>query len=255
MRRLVPSSTRNLLFLFLASSLCLAAVPSLDLSVSRLFFDGSGFYLRNRWWVTWLQECVGYFIGLSLASVLAIFGVNRLSGSRLLGVDGKVVAYVFLSLLIGAGLIVNVLLKNSFGRARPRNVQEFCGDQKYSPAFVFSTACPTNSSFASGDAAGAFFALPLAYAFLRRRSLWLAAAAFGVLVSFSRVASGAHFFSDTVVSLFVMWIVADLLHAHLLRPAPHPVLLPDKSAPKVDTASPIAPAGLEPLPPASLSQL
>jgi len=35
-------------------------------------------------------------------------------------------------------------------------------------------------------------------------------------VSFCRIASGAHFLSDTVVSFFVMLIVADVLHHYLV---------------------------------------
>lgn len=247
-----PSGIRpgGLLLLAFACSLLLAELPAVDLSLSRLFFDGTGFYLKNSWWVTWLQECVGCFIGLGLAAVVGLFAFNRLSGRRVRGVDGRVVAYVLLALLLGTGLIVNGVLKHGFGRARPRNVLEFGGDQRFSPAFVLSEACTTNCSFPSGDAAGAFFALPLAYALFRRRRALLAAAAFGGLVSFSRIASGAHFFSDTVVSFFVMWIVADTLHAHMLRTAPGAARPPEVAARETGAAPVDAPAALEspPLP-------
>ena len=46
----------------------------------------------------------------------------------------------------------------------------------------------------------------------------LAAFAYGTVVSFSRVATGAHFFSDSVVSFFVMLISADVLYHYLLMP-------------------------------------
>ena len=46
----------------------------------------------------------------------------------------------------------------------------------------------------------------------------LAALAYGAVVSFSRVASGAHFLSDSVVSFFVMLICADVLHHYLIVP-------------------------------------
>ncbi len=39
-------------------------------------------------------------------------------------VDGKRVVYLFLVLIIGAGLIVNVVFKDHFGRARPRDVTD-----------------------------------------------------------------------------------------------------------------------------------
>jgi hypothetical protein len=36
------------------------------------------------------------------------------------------------------------------------------------------------------------------------------------LISVSRLASGAHFFSDIVVSFFVMLVVADALHHYMI---------------------------------------
>lgn len=41
----------------------------------------------------------------------------------------------------------------------------------------------------------------------------------GVVVSLARIASGAHFFSDTIVSFFVMLIVADLSYFYLVLTA------------------------------------
>ena len=128
----------------------------------------------------------------------------------------KRVVYLILVLIVGAGLIVNVLLKDNFGRARPRDIVEFGGAQLYTPPFVASGACHTNCSFSSGEAAGGFFALAIAWALRRRRALVVAALGLGAFVSFCRVATGAHFFSDTVVSFFVMLLVADVLYYYLV---------------------------------------
>ena len=52
---------------------------------------------------------------------------------------------------------------------------------------------------------------------LRRRRAWLfASLALGALISFSRVSAGAHFFSDTVVSFFVMLLTADALYYYVV---------------------------------------
>lgn len=211
---------QRVLLLFLTASLLLAWFPSLDLRVSSLFHRGSGFYLAASWWTVLLHECVGYFIGISLAAVVGIYAFNRFSRRNVCRVDGKVVAYLFVVLILGAGLIVNLVFKNNFGRARPRNVTEFGGLQRFTPVFVVSDQCATNCSFSSGDTAGAFFSLALALALSRRRAVLVAAMGFGGLVSLSRIASGAHFFSDTVVSFFVMWIVADVMYFYMLQPRP-----------------------------------
>ena len=211
---------RLLLLCFLASSLLLAAFPALDIRISRLFFDGTGFHLANLWWVRLLQGSVGYAVGLSLASVVILYAFNRKSRRQVCGVTGRTVVYLSLVLLLGAGLIVNVLLKNTFGRARPRNIEEFGGAQHFTGAFVVSEECATNCSFSSGDGAGAFFLVAMAWALSRKRAVLLAALGFGVLVSFSRVAAGAHFLSDIVVSFFVMLILTDALHCYILLPEP-----------------------------------
>lgn len=203
------------LLCFLTSSLLFAWFPEVDLRASSLFYRDNGFYLRNQWWTTFLHEIIGYFICLSMASVVGIYALNRLSRRNVCGVDGKMVSYLFVVLILGAGLIVNVVLKNNFGRARPRNVTQFGGSQQFTPAFVVADECVTNCSFSSGDGAGAFFSLAFALASSRRRAMLGAAMCFGVLVSISRVVSGAHFFSDVVVSFFVMWIIADVMYFYL----------------------------------------
>jgi lipid A 4'-phosphatase len=212
------SRARLVLLCFLASSLLFAWFPEVDLRVSGLFYRGNGFQLGNQWWATLLHECVGYVICLIMASVVGIYAFNRLSRRNVCGVDGKMVSYLFVVLILGAGLIVNVTLKNNFGRARPRNVTQFGGSQQFTPAFVASGECVTNCSFSSGAGAGAFFSLALALASSRRRAMLVAAIGFGGLVSIARIASGAHFLSDTVVSFFVMWIVADVLYFYMLLP-------------------------------------
>jgi lipid A 4'-phosphatase len=195
---------------FVASSLVLSAFPQVDIYISRLFFDGS-FYLARRWWTTFMHESMSYALCLSLSSVVGLYAWNKPAKRSLCEVDGKKVVYLFLVLIVGAGLTVNVLLKDNFGRARPRDVVEFGGSRHYTPPFVISGECGTNCSFSSGEAAGGFFPLVLLMALSRRRALLAAAAGFGILVSFCRIASGAHFFSDTVVSFFVMLSVADVL--------------------------------------------
>jgi lipid A 4'-phosphatase len=209
---------QRILALFAISSLSLVLFPEVDLRVSSFFFDGFTFQLAASWWAVALQKSVGYFICAALATVVGIYWFNRWGQRNVCGIDAKVVSYVFLVLILGAGLVVNSVLKNGFGRARPRNVVQFGGVQQFTPAFVIGDGCATNCSFSSGDSSGAFFSFALALALSRRRASIVVAAAYGVLVSFARIASGAHFLSDTIVSFFVMWITADALYHFMLLP-------------------------------------
>jgi lipid A 4'-phosphatase len=208
-----------ILVCFLTASLLLSQFPGIDIEISRAFFN-NGFPLKQQWWQAWCHQAVTYFLWLSMASTVAICAFNRWSGRNLYGVDARKVCYLFVVLMLGPGLIVNVVLKDHFGRARPREVQEFGGSKHFTPAFVVSQECTTNCSFSSGEGAAAFFSLALASALSRRRAMYAAGIGFGSFVSFCRIAAGAHFFSDTVVSFFVMLIVADVLHHYMFLRRP-----------------------------------
>lgn len=207
---------RMIVACFLVSSLVLAAFPGIDLHVSAIFFDAG---LKQPWWQSLPRNGVSYFIGVSMAAVVGIYSFNRLFRQDLWRVDGRKVCYLFLVLIVGAGLIVNVGFKDTFGRARPRDIAEFGGTKLFSPAFVVSRECDKNCSFSSGEGAGGFFGLALALALSRKRAVFAAGVGLGVFVSWSRIASGAHFFSDTVVSFFVMLICADVLYLYMVAPA------------------------------------
>ena len=147
---------------FLISSILFLQFPGIDLSVSRAFFD-NGFYLAGHW-KSWPQDSVRIFLCLSVLSVAGLYIYNKYSKRNLCGIDGKKVIYLLLVLVVGAGLIVNEIFKEDFGRARPRDIVEFGGSKIFTPAFVVSHECDTNCSFSSGDGAGAFFGLALALA-------------------------------------------------------------------------------------------
>jgi lipid A 4'-phosphatase len=228
---------RGLLLCFAISSLLLVAFSDLDLLISRLFFD-HGFHFAAQLWTKLLHEAVGVLIAVSMVGVIGIYAFNNFSQRTLCGIDGRKVLYLLLVLMLGAGLIVNVVFKNHFGRARPRDLQEFGGSRQFTPAFVVADQCSSNCSFSSGDAAGAFFFMAFAIALSRRRLIAVAAVGFGVAVSLSRIAIGAHFFSDTVVSFFVMLIVADALYHYMF--VLHPGAIESALAPSHGLLLPLA---------------
>jgi lipid A 4'-phosphatase len=225
---------------FLATSLLFIAFPGIDIFVSSLFFDGQ-FPLNDRAWQSLQQRALGGVLGFTLLVVLITYAYNKWSGRNVLAIDGRKVCYLFLVLILGAGLFVNAGLKDHFGRARPRDVAEFGGSRQFTPAFALSNECRKNCSFSSGDAAAAFFFLALAVASRRRRAMWVAALGFGVLVSLSRLAAGAHFLSDVAVSFFVMLLVADLLHHYIvLGEFQREAFLPRASVfPPINSAAPV----------------
>lgn len=231
-------SSQVILGAFVSFSLFMSLVPALDLAISRVFFQRFGFQ-ADAWWVKLQQDGLACFLCITLLAVVLVYAWNRLLRQQVLQIDGRKVAYLFCVLIVGAGLVVNLGFKNHFGRARPRDVAEFGGPKVFTPAFAISQQCRTNCSFSSGDAAGGFFAITLVMAFRGRRVYYVAAGMFGVVISISRLASGAHFFSDTVVSFFVMWVVSDVLHHYMLAV---PAVRGRVSATRIRISPPAVPA-------------
>jgi lipid A 4'-phosphatase len=130
--------------------------------------------------------------------------------------------YAFLLLVLGAGLLVNVLFKGLAGRPRPEEITEFGGFWAFARPFHFGPA-GRGQSFVSGHVSmaaywlGLFFVLPG-----RRRWLGLAAALLLTAgMGWARITQGGHFLSDCLLSAAAMFSVAAAL-APLLRWQPQP---------------------------------
>ncbi len=221
--------TRSFIAVFAVAAAIFVIFPGVDLRISEFFFD-DGFPMANQGWARILHASVPWFIVVSTASVAGVYAFNKFTGRAVGRITGRKVVYLLLVLALGAGFVVNGTLKDGFGRARPRDIQEFGGSQHFTPAFVMSSACHTNCSFSSGDSSGAFFSLAFAIAFTKRRSVAAASVGYGVLVSAARITAGAHFLSDTVVSGFVMLLVSDALHYRMFLHEPD--IVADSRAPE-----------------------
>ena len=199
---------------FILISALLIIFSNIDITVSRFYFseESDEFYLKHTWWVKLLYKSCAPVILFSLLSLLILWQINKCKGTNYLSIDGKKVMFVFVVLVLGAGIIVNALFKDQFGRARPRDVIEFNGSKQFTPAFMVTDQCDRNCSFSSGHGAGAYFTLALAMLFRNKKRALALAFTFGTSVSLARIVAGGHFFSDNVVSFFVMAIMTDALY-------------------------------------------
>lgn len=135
---------------------------------------------------------------------LAVFRANTAAA------DLRNPAMAAASFLAGPILLVNVLLKELWGRPRPYQVDAFGGDSPYVLPGTISDHCTSNCSFVSGEAASAFWMLSL-LVFVpkgRRVAVGILAGFFAAFFSFLRVAFGRHFVSDVTMSaLFTVAII------------------------------------------------
>jgi lipid A 4'-phosphatase len=122
---------------------------------------------------------------------------------------------------VGDGVIVNLILKTYWGRPRPREVLQFGGALQYVPLWSFGTG-GDNSSFTCGHCAAAWSFIVFGFLFLHRSRLkaalaFIAVGVYGTLMSITRMVQGAHFFSDAMWSLFIMYIVAFAFYYWILK--------------------------------------
>jgi len=205
------------LFVLLAA---FAVWPQLDLAISSVFAQGtSGFFLRDSLVLNGLSKIVFYgsrlmALGFVIALVVALWGKRPV-----LGGEPKAWLFLLLALLIGPGLVANVVFKDNWGRARPKQVTEFGGTKTFSRAFEVSTACQKNCSFVSGDAAFGFFLPAFAYVVPRRygRRVFWGCIGLGSVISLARIMLGAHFASDVLCAALLTLFVTFCLHALMFR--------------------------------------
>lgn len=171
----------------------------LDLSISSAFYHGGRFAEDAQPWRFLYRY--GTLPGL-LAGVWALCAWLGSAWLPALKRHRRQAAVVLLTLLLGPGLLVNVLGKGYWGRPRPRDTVVFGGQQPFHR--ILQPGTPgRGKSFPSGHPSVGY--LFCAFFFLdsarRRRWLWLGGGlAYGTLMGVGRIAQGAHFASDVLWS-------------------------------------------------------
>jgi lipid A 4'-phosphatase len=195
-------------------------LPGVDLAVSGWFYDPQHGFTLAAWPPLRALEASIRWITWAIVLIVAIGAAWLwLRGRPLWRLDRKALIFLAAATAIGPGILVNTVLKDHWGRARPYQIEEFGGAKSFTPAPLPADQCERNCSFASGHAALGFslvsFALLLAAS--RRRAIALGAAiGFGALVGLARVAAGHHFLSDVVYAGLIVVATTWLLHRWLV---------------------------------------
>ena len=197
--------------------------PEMDLVVSGWFYTpGKGFDLATHplfLGMHWVAYYGARTLGLGLAVLLLL---TTLRHRPVWHVQAKGWLFLFLALMIGPVLIANVVLKDHWGRARPREVTEFGGSAHFSSAWIPQQTPHKNDSFVAGDPAFAFYLTSFAYVVprpkkrdkphLSRRFFWMGMGV-GALFGVARIVMGAHFLSDVLFAAFFMLTATAGIHA------------------------------------------
>jgi lipid A 4'-phosphatase len=184
--------------------------PGIDLGVAGWFFDPPrDFTLGASWIGRFFDTDVHYGMEWFLVLLVGLFVYGLIRHRQIWGLTPKRFLYVTLCIALGAGLVTNVIFKDSWGRARPSQVMEFGGPKQFSPPFMRSTQCQKNCSFVSGDASlAASFMSFAVIAVSNRRRWWIGLGSFTAIVGLMRMARGSHFLSDVVFAvIFTLMVV------------------------------------------------
>lgn len=197
--------------------------PDLDLRVARHFYeniDASHNVFAWRYSPPLMQaRDLGLRVSVVLvAPAIVVLVLKLFLPRRKMLMSGRAVLFLIATMVLGPGLLVNVGLKEHWGRPRPVDVTQFGGDQHFVAWWDPRGDCPKNCSFVSGDVAGAAWTLaPAALAPPQWRALaYGAALVFTAGMATYRVMAGGHFVSDTifagVFTFLVIWIVHGLIY-------------------------------------------
>jgi lipid A 4'-phosphatase len=218
---------RRYFLVFLTLSTLMAGLffffPVIDLWTAARFYDHNrGFMIPNSSsakvlpFLPWLAK-------LFVTACWLVIAVNMVRsyflGKKLpLVASNRVIIFLLFTLGIGPGLVVNTILKDHCGRARPFQVSEFGGNRQFTPAFVISDQCKTNCSFVSGDASLGYFGLAFFFVARRRKIFITSSGVFaGTLIGLVRMAQGAHFLSDVIFSGVFTFLAGWLLYFLILH--------------------------------------
>lgn len=187
------------------------SLPQIDLDTSALFYKKAGVFYGMRWKSVHALRAI--LLGVNVVVyVVAFVGliVSLVRKGPWLKISTPKWLFLVVCLVVGPGLVSNVILKDHWGRARPNQIVEFGGTKVYSPPVLISDQCDRNCSFVAGEPATiylTFFALAFMFPW-RARRLIVAGIVAGSLAGLVRMMQGAHFLSDVIFAGITMALIA-----------------------------------------------
>jgi len=212
------------LLVVVALSALFLLFPGIDHWFSDFFYRSKGgFWLRRNDMLALFRSTNDALIAIVVVGLFASLAIKIAVPDRPSPVPPNVVVFLLSTLVLAPLLLVNVVLKNSWGRPRPIQVDAFGGDAPYVEVWRISGWCDTNCSFVSGEASSAMWLVAVALVLPMRIRVpaIVAAGAYAALLSLNRIAFGGHFLSDVLISFaLTLLVIAVVYRLVILRP-PH----------------------------------
>lgn len=204
-------------------SLFFLSFPRLDIWVSGIFFsEAGGFLAQHDPFLQKVRHLGPFLVRVIAVCCILVLVLKLLVPGRPPLMPLRQPLFLVTTLILGPGVLVNAILKDNWGRPRPRMVEEFGGDLPFQPVWKMTDYCDRNCSFVSGEASASIWLVSVA--FLVPASWRKAVLAFVLplclILSVNRVAFGGHFFSDTLISWGVTLLVILLTYWLLYQKRP-----------------------------------
>ena len=198
------------IIVFIISLLYVSIGNSVDIYISGLFYEGNQkFFIESFSYTSILARKIFLpllIVYIFICPVISLYIPikNIFFGFKFILKD---IIFIFSSVLFNLIIIVNVLLKGFWGRARPNDILELGGEDGFSAWFQYSDACNTNCSFVSGDASVGFSLIVLYLITKNKLFFWLSLLS-GIILGAVRILEGGHFFSDILMSGLIIYFLS-----------------------------------------------
>ncbi|MGI9401361.1 MAG: phosphatase PAP2 family protein [Rhizobiaceae bacterium] len=195
----------------LIATVIFTTMPAIDLAVSRYFLGENGRFILadSDFWKTFRTITLRGFAFWYVAILVCGFWTWK-SRKPILGLNWLKFMYLALCTIAGPLLLTNVLLKEHWGRWRPREVTNLGGTEEFTSPLDLSGTCADNCSFVSGEVSSmVMLFISLAFVSTRLRPLFYGLTiVMGAFSAVLRVGQGGHFLSDTLFAAALMVLIA-----------------------------------------------
>ncbi len=188
-------------------------LTDIDQQFSAYFYNPNESNVAWPWkdWWLWrtLFDYADTFIRIISMGLLITFGLSYVLPK--LKTTRKSLAYLLLVILIGPGLLINLVFKDHWGRPRPVHITEFGGQYNYTPPLKIGNT--PDKSFPCGHCSVGFMFFALYFLSRKHKRYYLALTlAISLALAVARLAAGGHFLSDILWSGYLVFFVSWLLY-------------------------------------------
>lgn len=203
-----------------------AKFPGIDLLVSAHYFEPErGFFRANDPlvrvlydWSPWVARALALllFLHACLAPWLArwLSGAGRPELARRCQGPARRLSVLFIcAALLGPGLVIEGVFKNTVGRPRPVQTDVFGGSEPFHAVFKVGHDPERHRSFTSSHAAAGFalMGLGLGCGPVWRRRWLLIGIVCGGVIGLGRIMQGGHYLSDVLFSFYAVWLSCEFV--------------------------------------------